>query len=123
MKVSYAKLLRSLGMLPKYRGYAYLLYIFKMTTEHPEYIYQLSKTVYPLVMENFKIGKTSVERNIRFAIKRAWESGDKDELDRWFGKRRDGWPPTNAEFISTLTFIAFEDTLPYAYQTKMRIDG
>ena len=90
-------------MSPKYRGCAYLIFILHVTTEKPEYIYQLTTKIYPMVMKRFQAGKSSVERNIRFAIKRTWEDGNKDTILKIFGPKYAKWPPTNSEFISILT--------------------
>lgn len=101
--------LRKIGMSPKYKGYGYLYYIFSITTKTPDYVYSLTKTVYPLVVTKFKTTISGVERNIRFAIHKTWESGDKEFIGNIFGKHCINWPPSNSEFISVVT-IALKDS-------------
>lgn len=103
------QLLHAIGMPPKYRGFAYLTYILHITKQHPEYIYQITTKIYPMVIEKYQTGKYCVEKNIRFAIRKAWENGNKPLLNKIFNTKRDNWPPTNSEFISTMTLLLFSD--------------
>ena len=98
-----ADVLRELGMQPKYKGYAYLLFILQQTEAKPELMYSLSNELYPMVLAHFDIPKQNLERNIRFAIKRTWESGNKAAIRRLFGAYSVQDAPSVTEFITILT--------------------
>ena len=98
-----ADVLRELGMQPKYKGYAYLLFILQQTEAKPELMYSLSHELYPMVLAHFDIPKQNLERNIRFAIKRTWESGNKAAIRRLFGAYSVQDAPSVTEFITILT--------------------
>lgn len=97
------QLLRTVGMQPKYKGYFYLLYMLNITRIRPELVYEITKTLYPLVMEHFSVSRTSVERSVRFAIAKTWEQGNKKELHALFRAYGIDWSPSNREFLAVLT--------------------
>ena len=98
-----AEVLRSIGMHPKYKGYAYILCILRTTQHNPSLIYNLSRELYPLVMNEYGVSMAGVERNIRFAIRRTWEEGNHGVLETLFGAYEMDWIPTNSEFIAVIT--------------------
>ncbi len=98
-----AEVLRNIGMHPKYKGYAYILCILTMTQHYPAMVYNLSRELYPVVMDKYGVSMAGVERNIRFAIKRTWEEGNHCMLEGLFGAYETDWIPTNSEFIAVLT--------------------
>jgi hypothetical protein len=106
-------------MHPKYKGYAYVHHILSLTQQRPEYMYHLTTQLYPRVAQRFGVTQTSVERNIRFAIKRTWESGNKSELRRLFCVYDVKWIPTNSEFISVLTEAITNDRMIDSIQLAM----
>ena len=98
-----AHALRAIGMHPKYAGYGYCLCILQLTQANPDYIYRLPQMVYPCVMERFGCTRSAMDRNIRFAVERTWENGNKDLLKSLFNAFGTSWTPTNTEFISVMT--------------------
>ncbi|MEG1547705.1 MAG: sporulation initiation factor Spo0A C-terminal domain-containing protein [Clostridia bacterium] len=98
-----ADVLRAIGMHPKYRGYAYMMRILRITRDYPERVYCASGELYPIVANEFGVSIASVERNVRFAIKRTWECGKKVELKRLFQVYDTDYVPTNCEFIAVIT--------------------
>lgn len=108
-------------MHPKYKGYAYVHHILVLTQQNQEYVYHLSTQLYPRVAQSFAVTQASVERNIRFAIKRTWESGNKAELRRLFSVYDVKWSPTNSEFISVLTEVIANDRITDSIQLAMLI--
>ena len=98
-----ADILRSLGMHPKYKGYTYILFILQLTQLHPTYIYSMNEILYKTTAQEFGVSVVSVERNIRFVIKRTWEFGNAAELMRLFDVYDAKYAPTNGEFIAVLT--------------------
>lgn len=101
-------MLRSIGMHPRYKGYAYVQFILSLILQRPEYLYNLRAAVYPRVIERFGCTQAGIERNIRFVVQKTFETGDPDKLEHIFGDRK-CWPPTNTEFIAVLAqSILFE---------------
>ncbi len=98
-----ADVLREVGMRPKYKGYAYALFMLQQTEIHPEMMYDLSNGLYPLTMRHFMITRNNMERNIRFAILRTWEEGNKPAIRRIFDAYDMHDVPSIAEFITILT--------------------
>lgn len=98
-----ADVLRAVGMHPKYKGYAYLLYILRLTQSCPMFVHYVGVELYAAVAKEFNVSVASVERNIRFAIKRTWEGGNNEELKHMFGVYDVSYIPTNNEFIAVLT--------------------
>ncbi|HWR18371.1 MAG TPA: sporulation initiation factor Spo0A C-terminal domain-containing protein [Clostridia bacterium] len=114
-----ANVLRAIGMPPKYKGYAYVQYILMLTQQRQEYMYHLTTQLYPRVAQHFDVTQVSVERNIRFAIRRTWDSGNKTELRRLFCVYDVRWIPTNSEFISVLTEVIINDRMKDGVQIAM----
>ena len=98
-----ADVLREIGMLPKYKGYAYLLFILQQTEINPEMMYDLSQKLYPMTMRHFLITRNNMERNIRFAICRTWQSGNKAAIQRIFGAYELQDVPSIVDFITIIT--------------------
>ena len=117
-----ADILRTLGMHPKYKGYAYMLSVLSITRLHPAYVYSITTHLYKSVAREFGTSLTSVERNIRFAIKRTWENGNKCELVRMFHVYDANYIPTNAEFIAVLTECMYNGRFQAPVQLTMSLN-
>lgn len=101
-KRSAANMLRAVGMHPKYKGYAYVLCILEKTGMEPERLYGSAGEMYRLVEEKFGIKRAAMERCIRFAIQRTWETGN-DKLKELFGAYDVCCMPTITEFLAVMT--------------------
>ena len=64
----------------------------------------ITKVLYPQVAKTFQTTPSRVERAIRHAIEVAWDRGDLDTLQRFFGYTVSNTKgkPTNSEFIALL---------------------
>ena len=105
-RMTSVQVLRALGMHPKYKGYAYLMFVLNQTFEKPGTVYELTSKLYPDLMQQYSVSRASVERNISFAIKRTFEDGNQTLLKKLFDSYSSNYIPTNAEFIAVLTQIA-----------------
>ena len=91
------------GMQPgKYKGYAYVLCILEKTGMEPERLYGSAGEMYRLVEEKFGIKRAAMERCIRFAIQRTWDTGN-DKLKELFGAYDVCCMPTITEFLAVMT--------------------
>ncbi len=64
----------------------------------------ITKVLYPTVAKKFGTTASRVERAIRHAIETAWNRGDIDTLNRFFGYTVSNakGKPTNSEFIAMI---------------------
>jgi two-component system response regulator (stage 0 sporulation protein A) len=75
-----------------------------MTVEDNELINSVTKILYPTVAKKYQTTSSRVERAIRHAIEVAWDRGDIDTLNAYFGYtiQNERGKPTNSEFIAMI---------------------
>ena len=76
-----------------------------MAIEDPEIINAVTKQLYPSVAKQYETTSSRVERAIRHAIEVAWDRGDVDVLNSYFGYtiHNTRGKPTNSEFIAMIS--------------------
>ena len=76
-----------------------------MAVEDPGIINAVTKQLYPGVAKLFSTTSSRVERAIRHAIEVAWDRGDVDVLNSYFGYtiHNTRGKPTNSEFIAMIS--------------------
>ena len=95
-------LLREIGVPARVLGYRYVREAVKLTVQDMSLVNNMVRGLYRPTAEKFNSTPSRVERAIRHAIEVAWDRGDLDTLQKYFGctvsaaKRR----PTNGEFIA-----------------------
>lgn len=99
------ELLKDIGVPAHIKGYRYLKEAILMVVNEPELINSVTKELYPNIATEFKTMATRVERAIRHAIEVAWDRGDVETLDFYFGSTINSLrgKPTNSEFIAMLS--------------------
>ena len=67
-------------------------------------INSITKQLYPTVAKKYQTTSSRVERAIRHAIEVAWDRGDVDTLNSYFGYtiHNSRGKPTNSEFIAMI---------------------
>ncbi len=95
-------IIHQIGVPAHIKGYQYLREAIIMTIHDMDAINAITKILYPSVAKKFKTTPSRVERAIRHAIEVAWDRGDVDTLQEYFGFTVSGTKgkPTNSEFIS-----------------------
>ena len=75
-----------------------------MTIEDNDIINSVTKILYPTVAKKYQTTTSRVERAIRHAIEVAWDRGDVDTLNSYFGYtiQNNRGKPTNSEFIAMI---------------------
>ena len=75
-----------------------------MTVNDMDIINAITKVLYPTVAKRYKTTSSRVERAIRHAIEVAWDRGDVEVLNGFFGFTVSSikGKPTNSEFISMI---------------------
>ncbi len=103
MKVT--DILHEIGVPAHIKGYHYLRDSIIMSVEKPEIINAVTKQLYPSVAKKYETTSSRVERAIRHAIEVAWDRGDIDVLNSYFGYtiHNDRGKPTNSEFIAMIS--------------------
>ncbi len=105
MEVKITQILHQIGVPAHIKGYHYLRNSIMMAIENPEIINSVTKQLYPSVAKNFETTPSRVERAIRHAIEVAWDRGDMDVLNSYFGYtiHTSRGKPTNSEFIAMIS--------------------
>lgn len=98
-------ILHNLGIPAHIKGFTYLRCAITMTAEDPDMINYVTKALYPGVAKVYGTTTSRVERAIRHAIEVAWDRGDIETLNRYFGYTisRQRGKPTNSEFIAMIS--------------------
>jgi len=104
MEVRVTEILHQIGVPAHIKGYHYLRDSIIMSIEHPEIINAVTKQLYPSVAKKYETTSSRVERAIRHAIEVAWDRGDVDVLNSYFGYtiHISRGKPTNSEFIAMI---------------------
>ena len=116
MEAQVTKIIHQIGVPAHIKGYQYLRSAILMTIEDNEIINSVTKILYPTVAKKYQTTTSRVERAIRHAIEVAWDRGDVDTLNAYFGYtiQNSRGKPTNSEFIA---MIADNLRLKYKYAT------
>ncbi len=98
------KVIHQIGVPAHIKGYQYLRTAILMTISDNEIINSVTKILYPSVAKKYSTTTSRVERAIRHAIEVAWDRGDVDTLNSYFGYTIQGGrgKPTNSEFIAMI---------------------
>lgn len=99
-----SKLLREVGVAPHLLGYEYLRVAIIVSLKNREYLYSITKSLYPYIAKEKATTSSRVERAIRHAIETAWSRGNVQKLNEIFGytiSPQKG-KPTNSEFIAAI---------------------
>ena len=98
------KIIHQIGVPAHIKGYQYLRYAIMMAISDNDVINSITKVLYPSVAKQFGTTSSRVERAIRHAIEVAWDRGDVDVLNSYFGYtiQNNRGKPTNSEFIAMI---------------------
>ena len=99
------EILHEVGIPAHIKGYHYLRDSIMMAIEDPEIINAVTKQLYPSVAKQYNTTSSRVERAIRHAIEVAWDRGNVDVLNSYFGYtiHSSRGKPTNSEFIAMIS--------------------
>lgn len=98
------KIIHQIGVPAHIKGYQYLRTAILMTISDSDIINSVTKVLYPSVAKKYSTTTSRVERAIRHAIEVAWDRGDIDTLNSYFGYtvQNNRGKPTNSEFIAMI---------------------
>ena len=97
-------IIHEIGVPAHIKGYQYLREAIMIAVEDIEVINAVTKILYPEVAKRFGTTASRVERAIRHAIEVAWDRGDLETLQKYFGYTVSNakGKPTNSEFIAMI---------------------
>jgi two-component system response regulator (stage 0 sporulation protein A) len=98
------KIIHQIGVPAHIKGYQYLRTAILLTVRDSDIINSVTKILYPTVAKKYQTTTSRVERAIRHAIEVAWDRGDVDTLNSYFGYtiQDQRGKPTNSEFIAMI---------------------
>ena len=104
LQVLVTEIMHQIGVPAHIKGYHYLREAIIISVTNSEVVNSVTKILYPTVAKMHNTTASRVERAIRHAIEVAWDRGDIDVLNSYFGYtiQNDRGKPTNSEFIAMI---------------------
>ncbi len=105
LEVMVTDIIHQIGVPAHIKGYHYLREAIILSIKNSEIINSVTKLLYPTVAKKYSTTPSRVERAIRHAIEVAWDRGDIDVLNGYFGYtiQVERGKPTNSEFIAMIS--------------------
>ncbi len=107
-------IIHDIGVPAHIKGYQYLREAIGLAVADMDVINAVTKVLYPAVAKKYGTTASRVERAIRHAIEVAWDRGDLETLQKYFGYTVSNakGKPTNSEFIAMIADrISLEENL------------
>lgn len=97
-------IIHEIGVPAHIKGYQYLREAILIAVDDMDVINAVTKVLYPEVAKRYGTTASRVERAIRHAIEVAWDRGDLETLQKYFGYTVSNakGKPTNSEFIAMI---------------------
>ena len=117
LEIIVTDIIHQIGVPAHIKGYHYLREAIISSVGDKEMLESVTKLLYPAVAKKFKTTPSRVERAIRHAIEIAWDRGNIDTLNSFFGYtiNTGKGKPTNSEFIALITdkiCLKYKATVP-----------
>mgnify|MGYP004613107105 FL=1 len=97
-------IIHEVGVPAHIKGYQYVREAIVIAVQDMDVINAVTKVLYPEVARRYNTTASRVERAVRHAIETAWDRGDLETLQRYFGYTVNSTKgkPTNSEFIAMI---------------------
>ncbi len=104
MEAQVTNVIHQIGVPAHIKGYQYIRTAILMVIQDSDVINAVTKVLYPSVAKEYGTTASRVERAIRHAIEVAWDRGDFETLNSYFGYtiQNTRGKPTNSEFIAMI---------------------
>lgn len=104
LEAEVTSIIHDVGVPAHIKGYQYLREAILIAVSDMDVINAVTKILYPEVAKRFDTTASRVERAIRHAIEVAWDRGDLETLQKYFGYTVSNakGKPTNSEFIAMI---------------------
>ena len=105
LEIMVTDIMHQIGVPAHIKGYHYLRESIILAVKNSEIINSVTKLLYPTIAKSHGTTASRVERAIRHAIEVAWDRGDIDTLNSYFGFtiQNNRGKPTNSEFIAMIS--------------------
>ena len=105
LELMVTEIIHQIGVPAHIKGYHYLREAIILSVKNSDIINSVTKLLYPTVAKTYNTTSSRVESAIRHAIEVAWDRGDIDVLNSYFGYtiQNDRGKPTNSEFIAMIS--------------------
>lgn len=103
-EVEVTNILHQMGVPAHIKGYQYLRDTITFVIEDMNLLGAITKELYPMIAKKYNTTASRVERAIRHGIELAWDRGNMELMNRYFGYTIDveRGKPTNSEFIAMI---------------------
>lgn len=100
--VEVTKIIHQMGVPAHIKGYQYLRDAILLVADEMSLLGAVTKELYPMIAKKYGTTPSRVERAIRHAIELAWDRGNVEMMNNFFGYTIDveRGKPTNSEFIA-----------------------
>ncbi|KUK10988.1 MAG: Stage 0 sporulation protein A-like protein [Clostridia bacterium 41_269] len=104
MEVEVTNIIHQMGVPAHIKGYQYLRDAILLVIEEVNLLGAVTKELYPMIAEKYNTTSSRVERAIRHAIELAWDRGNVELMNKFFGYtiNVERGKPTNSEFIAMI---------------------
>ncbi len=104
LDVEVTNLIHQMGVPAHVKGYQYLRDAIILVVGEMGLLGAVTKELYPMIAEKYNTTPSRVERAIRHAIELAWDRGNIELMNKFFGYTIDvdRGKPTNSEFIAMI---------------------
>lgn len=102
LEVEVTRMIHQMGVPAHVKGYQYLRDAIVNVVSDVSLLGAVTKELYPMIAAKYQTTPSRVERAIRHAIELAWDRGNVDFMNRFFGYtiNVDRGKPTNSEFVA-----------------------
>ncbi|MHB1406171.1 MAG: sporulation transcription factor Spo0A [Desulfitobacteriaceae bacterium] len=102
LEVEVTRMIHQMGVPAHVKGYQYLRDAIVSVVQEVSLLGAVTKELYPMIAAKYQTTPSRVERAIRHAIELAWDRGNVEFMNRFFGYtiNVDRGKPTNSEFIA-----------------------
>jgi len=102
IEVEVTNIIHEMGVPAHIKGYQYLRDAILLVIDEVNLLGAVTKELYPMIAEKYTTTPSRVERAIRHAIELAWDRGNVEMMNNFFGYtiNLDRGKPTNSEFIA-----------------------
>ena len=104
LEMAVTEIIHQIGVPAHIKGYYYIRESILLAVTDVDILNSVTKKLYPEVARRYNTTASRVERAIRHSIEVAWDRGDIDTLNRYFGYtvNNNRGKPTNSEFIAMI---------------------
>jgi len=102
LEIEVTRMIHQMGVPAHVKGYQYLRDAIVSVVQEVSLLGAVTKELYPMIAQKYQTTPSRVERAIRHAIELAWDRGNVEFMNRFFGYtiNVERGKPTNSEFIA-----------------------